>query len=315
MSAAAGTYAGLDRFEARKRVVADLEALGLLEHIADHTHAVGVCDRCRPIVEPRISTQWFVKMKPLAEPAMAAVARRLIEVVPENRRTILLNWMRQHSRLVHFAPALVGTSHSHLALRRLQGNGSRHRFARRNRRRPRPRSRHSHEMRECGGAKLTQDTDVLDTWFSSALWPFSTLGWPDDTRDLRDILSHQPADQRLRHSVFLGRAHDHDGPAPYRRRDRKGPRSLPRLYLHSLVRTAEGAKMSKTKGTGVDPLELTQKFGTDAMRFTLASMAAPGTDIVLSEDRILSCRAFANKIWNAARFVFVNLEKVEATAA
>ncbi len=154
---------------------------------------------------------------------------------------------------------------------------------------------------------------MLDTWFSSALWPFSTLGWPDDTEDLRDVLSDQSADQRLRHSVFLGCADDHDGAASGSGRERTQDRiPFRRLYLHSLVRTAEGAKMSKTKGTGVDPLELTQKFGTDALRYMLASMAAPGTDIILTEDRILGARAFANKIWNAARFLFMNLEKAES---
>jgi valyl-tRNA synthetase len=157
-----------------------------------------------------------------------------------------------------------------------------------------------------------QDPDVLDTWFSSGLWPFSTLGWPDDTADLRtfyptsllisgyDILFFWDA-RMIMMGLHLTSGSDPAQRIPFRR-----------LYLHSLVRTAEGAKMSKTKGTGVDPLELTQKFGTDALRYMLASMAAPGTDIILSEDRILGARAFANKIWNAARFLFVNLEKAEA---
>ena len=181
---------------------------------------------------------------------------------------------------------------------------------------------------KCGGAKLTQDTDVLDTWFSSGLWPFSTLGWPDDTDDLRtfyptsllisgyDILFFWDA-RMIMMGLHLGDAHC----LPLAAKAPSGTRSAAedrfdvpfrRLYLHSLVRTAEGAKMSKTKGTGVDPLQLTQQYGTDALRYMLASMAAPGTDIMLSEDRILGARAFANKIWNAARFLFVNLEKVEA---
>ncbi len=166
--------------------------------------------------------------------------------------------------------------------------------------------------RSAAGSQLTQDTDVLDTWFSSGLWPFSTLGWPDDTEDLRtfyptsllisgyDILFFWDA-RMIMMGLHLTGGADLSQRLPFRR-----------LYLHSLVRTAEGAKMSKTKGTGVDPLELTQKFGTDALRYMLASMAAPGTDIILSEDRILGARAFANKIWNAARFLFVNLEKVES---
>ncbi|MGA7853247.1 MAG: class I tRNA ligase family protein, partial [Candidatus Acidiferrales bacterium] len=167
---------------------------------------------------------------------------------------------------------------------------------------------------KCGGAKLTQDKDVLDTWFSSALWPFSTLGWPDDTEDLRtfyptsllisgyDILFFWDA-RMIMMGLHLAPGATEAQRIPFRR-----------LYLHSLVRTAEGAKMSKTKGTGVDPLQLTQQYGTDALRYMLASMSAPGTDIALAEDRILGARAFANKIWNAARFLFVNLEKAEAAA-
>ncbi len=167
-------------------------------------------------------------------------------------------------------------------------------------------------VRSAAASALTQDPDVLDTWFSSGLWPFSTLGWPDDTEDLRtfyptsllisgyDILFFWDA-RMIMMGLHLTGGADLSQRLPFRR-----------LYLHSLVRTAEGAKMSKTKGTGVDPLELTQKFGTDALRYMLASMAAPGTDIILSEDRILGARAFANKIWNAARFLFVNLEKVES---
>ncbi len=166
---------------------------------------------------------------------------------------------------------------------------------------------------KCGGAKLTQDTDVLDTWFSSSLWPFSTLGWPDDTPDLRtyyptsllisgyDILFFWDVRMIMMGLHLTGGATAKDR-VPFRR-----------LYLHSLVRTSEGAKMSKTKGTGVDPLQLTQQYGTDALRYMLASMAAPGTDIILSDDRILGARSFANKIWNASRFLFMNLEKVEAS--
>ncbi len=243
MSAAAGQYAGLDRFEARKRIVADLEAAGLLEKVTDHTHAVGTCDRCGTIIEPRASTQWFVKMKPLAEPAIAAVESGDVELMPDNRRTEYFEWMRNIrdwciSRQLwwgHRIPAWhCGDCKEVIVARQAPA-----------------------KCAKCGSAKLTQDPDVLETWFSSALWPFSTMGWPDDTPDFR------------------------------------------KYYPTSL-------------GTGIDPVELNEKFGTDAMRFTLASMAAPGTDIVLTEERILSYRAFANKIWNAARFVFLNLDKYEA---
>jgi len=313
MSAAAGRYAGLDRFEARARIVADLEALGLLERIEGISHAVGVCDRCKSEVEPRISTQWFMKMKPLAEPAKEAVRGGLIDVVPDNQRTILLNWLDNIrdwciSRQLwwgHRIPIwhctdckeMVPATDSRVEL--FEGHARAASIPT--------------KCPNCGGRKLTQDTDVLDTWFSSSLWPFSTLGWPDDTPDLRtfyptsllisgyDILFFW--DVRM---IMMG-LHLTGGMTA---KDRV---PFQRLYLHSLVRTSEGAKMSKTKGTGVDPLELTKQYGTDALRYMLASMAAPGTDIILSDDRILGARSFANKIWNAARFLFVNLEKVEAS--
>jgi valyl-tRNA synthetase len=312
MSAAAGKYAGLDRFEARKQIVADLEALGLLDKIEDISHAVGVCDRCKSEVEPRISTQWFMKMKPLAEPAKEVVLGGLIEVVPDNQRTILLNWLDNIrdwciSRQLWWGHR-IPIWHCDDCKEMLPATDSRVELF----------EGHARaagiptKCPKCGSAKLTQDSDVLDTWFSSSLWPFSTLGWPDDTVDLRafyptsllisgyDILFFW--DSRM---IMMG-LHLTGGATPKERVP------FQRLYLHSLVRTSEGAKMSKTKGTGLDPLQLTQKYGTDALRYMLASMAAPGTDIALSDDRIEGGRNFANKIWNAARFLFLNLEKVEA---
>ena len=319
MNEAAGKYAGLERFVARARVIADLEELGLMDHITEHTHSVGTCDRCKAIVEPRISTQWFMKMKPLAEKARKAVTGEFgpeaqIEVVPDNQRTILLQWLENirdwcisrqlwwghRIPIWHCADCkeMVPATDSSVAI--VEG------YARA--------AGVPAKCPKCGGAKLTQDQDVLDTWFSSALWPFSTLGWPDDTEDLRtfyptsllisgyDILFFWDA-RMIMMGLHLAPGATEAERIPFRR-----------LYLHSLVRTAEGAKMSKTKGTGVDPLQLTQRYGTDALRYMLASMAAPGTDIALTEDRILGARAFANKIWNAARFLFVNLEKVEAAA-
>src|SRR6202034_3264463 len=347
MSEVAGKYAGLDRFVARARVIADLEELGLMDHISEHTHSVGTCDRCKAIVEPRVSTQWFMKMKPLAEEAHKAVTGGFgpaaeIEVVTDNQRTILLQWFENirdwcisrqlwwghRIPIWHCADCkeMVPALDSRVEI--VEGHA-------------RAASAPT-KCPKCGSSKLTQDKDVLDTWFSSGLWPFSTLGWPDDTEDLRtyyptsllisgyDILffwdarmimmglqlsgvRFEPTEvsgadvatqqKETASSATLKSAKDPASTIPFRR-----------LYLHSLVRTAEGAKMSKTKGTGVDPLELTQKFGTDALRYMLASMAAPGTDIILSEDRILGARAFANKIWNAARFLFMNLEKAEASA-
>jgi valyl-tRNA synthetase len=330
MSEAAGKYSGLERFIARARIVADLEELDLIDRITEHTHSVGTCDRCKAIVEPRLSTQWFMKMKPLAEPAKKVVLDGLIEVAPDNQRTILLNWLENirdwcisrqlwwghRIPIWHCADCkeMVPAINSDVAI--VDG------YARA--------ASPPTKCPKCGSSRLTQDKDVLDTWFSSGLWPFSTLGWPDDTPDLStyyptsllisgyDILFFWDA-RMIMMGIHLSGTRFKDGSrqssvsaAP--NTEKNLPSTIPfhRLYLHSLVRTAEGAKMSKTKGTGVDPLQLTDQYGTDAMRYMLASMSAPGTDIILSEDRILGARAFANKIWNAARFLFFNLEKIEA---
>jgi valyl-tRNA synthetase len=318
LNAEAGKYAGLDRFVARARVLADLEELGLMDKITEHTHNVGTCDRCKAIVEPRLSTQWFMKMKPLADEAKKAVTGELgpgaeIEVVPDNQRTILLQWFENirdwcisrqlwwghRIPIWHCAGCKEMIPATNADVEIVDGHARA--------------AGVPTKCPKCGAGKLTQDKDVLDTWFSSALWPFSTLGWPDDTEDLRtfyptsllisgyDILFFWDA-RMIMVGLHLAPGASEQDRIPFRR-----------LYLHSLVRTAEGAKMSKTKGTGVNPLELTQQFGTDALRYMLASMAAPGTDIALTEDRILGARAFANKIWNAARFLFMNLEKAEAT--
>ena len=291
MNSAAGVYAGMDRFVARKKIVEDLKAQGLLEKVADHTHAVGLCERSRTVVEPRASTQWFCKMKPLAEPAIAAVERGEIRIVPDNRREEYFNWMRNIrdwtlSRQLwwgHRIPAWYCEESGHVTVAREAPA----------------------KCATCGSGNLKQDPDVLDTWFSSGLWPFSTLGWPAQTKDFNtyypttllitgyDILFFWVARMIMLGIHFTGQV-------PFRA-----------VYLHSLVRTGSGEKMSKSKGTGLDPVALNQQYGTDAMRFCLASMAAPGTDIVLSDDRLAGARNFANKIWNAARFLFVNLEKFE----
>jgi len=312
MNEAAGKYSGLDRFVARARILEDLEKLGLIERIAEHTHAIGTCDRCKSIVEPRISTQWFCKMKPLAEPAHRVVSENLIEVVPDNQRTILLQWFENirdwcisrqlwwghRIPIWHCAECKEMVPATDSSVELFEGHARS--------------AGVPTKCPNCGSAKLEQDKDVLDTWFSSALWPFSTLGWPDDTSDLRtyyptsllisgyDILFFWDA-RMIMMGLHLAAGSTVEARIPFRR-----------LYLHSLVRLAGGEKMSKTKGTGVDPLQMIEQYGTDALRFMLTSMAAPGTDIILSEDRILSARAFANKIWNAARFLFVNLEKIEA---
>ena len=287
----AGAYAGLERFAARKKIVEDLQAQGYLEKIVEHINAIGHCERSRTIVEPRISTQWFCRMQPLAEPAIAAVERGDIQMVPENRRTEYLNWMRNIrdwtlSRQLwwgHRIPAWYCSDCNEIIVAREE-----------------PKT-----CAKCASSKLLQDPDVLDTWFSSGLWPFSTLGWPEKTADFEryyptsllitayDILFFWVARMIMMGLHFTGKV-------PFRA-----------VYLHSLVRTPTGEKMSKSKGTGLDPVALNQQYGTDAMRFCLASMAAPGTDIVLTDDRLLGARSFANKIWNAARFLFVNLEKFE----
>ena len=295
MNSNAGAYAGMERFAARKKVVADLQAQGLLVKTAEHTISLGLCERCKTIVEPRASTQWFCKMKPLAEPAIAAVERGDIRIVPENWQAVYFHWMRNIrdwpiSRQLwwgHRIPAWHCREHGHVTVAREtpQACGT------------------------CGSKNLTQDPDVLDTWFSSGLWPISTLGWPADTQDLRtyyptsvlitghEILFFWVARMAMFGIHFTGKVPFHD------------------VYLHNIVKNAEGLKMSKSKGTGIDPIDINREFGTDAMRFTLALMAAPGSELIWTGDRIQSARNFANKIWNAARFLFVNLDKFEQSGA
>ncbi|HUN61156.1 MAG TPA: valine--tRNA ligase [Candidatus Sulfotelmatobacter sp.] len=295
MNENAGAYAGLERFVARKKIVEDLQAQGLIEKIVDHINAIGHCERSRTIVEPRVSTQWFCSMKPLAEPAIAAVENGTIQIIPENRREEYFHWMRNIrdwtiSRQLwwgHRIPAWYCQKCGEIIVSREDPS----------------------KCVKCGSGELQQDPDVLDTWFSSALWPFSTLGWPVKTTDYQkyyptsllitgyDILFFWVA-----RMIVMGLHFTRE--VPFRV-----------VYLHSLVRTASGEKMSKSKGTGLDPVALNEEYGTDAMRFCLASMAAPGTDIILSDDRLGGAKAFANKIWNAARFLFVNLEKFEASGA
>ncbi|MGA3186182.1 MAG: valine--tRNA ligase [Bryobacteraceae bacterium] len=284
MTAAAGRFAGLDRFEARKQVVAELEQLGLLEKIEPHKLSIAKCHRCRTIVEPLVSTQWWVKIKPLAEPAIKAVEEGRIEFVPANWSKTYFEWMYNIrdwciSRQLwwgHRIPAWHCPDCKQITVARETPSACSH----------------------CGKANITQETDVLDTWFSSGLWPFSTLGWPDDTADLRafypttllvtgfDIIFFWAARMMMLGIEMMG-------DVPFRQ-----------VHIHGLVRDAERQKMSKTKGNTIDPLVINEKYGTDAVRFALLISAAPGGDIALSEDRIASCRNFANKIWNASRLLF-----------
>jgi valyl-tRNA synthetase len=288
MTATAGAYAGLDRFEARKRVLADLEKLGLIEKVEPYTLAISKCDRCGSIVEPLVSTQWFVKTKPLAAKVLEAVNGGRIVFVPENWNKTFFNWMENIrdwciSRQLwwgHRIPAWHCENCQKITVAREAPQACAH----------------------CGSARIEQDPDVLDTWFSSGLWPFSTLGWPDDTQDLRtyyptsllitgyDILFFWAA-----RMMMLGLELTND--VPFRQ-----------VHLHTLVRDPERKKMSKTRGNVVDPLDIIDKYGTDAVRLALMMSAAPGTDITYSEDRLASARQFGNKMWNAARLILMNME-------
>jgi len=291
MTEEAGPYAGLDRFEARKKVVEDLEAQGLLEKIEDYEVVLGKCYRCGDIVEPLLSKQWFVKMKPLATPAIAAVERGFTRLIPENWKNLYYDWMYNIrdwciSRQIwwgHRLPAWTCKECGEITVSREDPEACAH----------------------CGSKNIVQEEDVLDTWFSSALWPFSTLGWPEDTPELRlyyptsllvtsfDILFFWVARMLMMGLHFMGAI-------PFRD-----------VYIHALVRDEKGQKMSKSRGNVIDPLVMIEKYGTDAFRFTLAALAAQGRDIKLAESRIEGNRHFVNKIWNAARFVLMNLEDFE----
>ncbi len=311
MNANAGAYAGLDRFEARKRVLADLQAQGFLVGSKDYTISLGKCERSGTVVEPRLSEQWFVKIKPLADRAKEAVESGEITIVPDNYRQIYLNWMNNiHDWCVsrqlwwgHRIPAWTCAKCKHVTVAREAPL----------------------TCGKCGSTQLEQVSDVLDTWFSSGLLPFTTLGWPEKTRDQEvfypttllitayEILFFWVARMIMFGCHFM--QDHHQDPAIKQASgwgDKKND-SVPfrQVYIHALVRDAERQKMSKTKGNVIDPLEIIERFGTDATRFTLAAMAAPGTDIAFSESRTDGYRAFANKIWNAARFMFMNVDRVE----
>jgi valyl-tRNA synthetase len=311
MNQNAGAYAGLDRTEARKRVLHDLREQGFLVAEKDYTLAIGKCDRCGTIIEPRLSEQWFVKIKPLADRAREAVETGEITIVPENYRTIYLNWMNNiHDWCVsrqlwwgHRIPAWTCGSCKEVIVAREAPA----------------------KCPKCGNATPEQVADVLDTWFSSGLLPFTTLGWPEKTRDQAvfypttllitayEILFFWVARMIMFGCHFM-QGHQQDSAIKKASgwAEKKND-SVPfrQVYIHALVRDAERQKMSKTKGNVVDPLHVIERFGTDATRFTLAAMAAPGTDIAFNESRTEGYRAFANKIWNAARFMFMNVDKVE----
>ena len=285
MTAAAGPYAGQDRFVARDALVTRLAEEGLLDGVQDHVHAVGHCQRCGTVVEPLLSTQWFVKIAPLAEQALAVVEEGRTTFVPDNWTRTYNDWMTNiHDWCIsrqlwwgHRIPAWYCDACGKVIVTETDPAAC-----------------------ECGGA-LTQDTDVLDTWFSSGLWPFSTMGWPDETPDLAQyyptsllITAHDIIFFWVARMMMLGVKFADDVP-------------FGQVYITSLVRDEHGQKMSKSKGNVVDPLELIEQIGADAFRFTLAALASPGMDISLTEGRLKGYRQFVNKIWNASRFVLMNV--------
>jgi valyl-tRNA synthetase len=285
MTEEAGPFAGLDRFECREKLLDRLREDGLLEGERSHEHAVGHCQRCDTIIEPLVSTQWFVHMEPLAKPALEVVEDGRIRFSPEHQVKVYREWLTNIrdwciSRQLwwgHRIPAWYCTKCGELIV-----------------------AMEAPEACSCGG-QLEQEDDVLDTWFSSALWPFSTLGWPEETEDLAryyptdllvtayDILFFWVA-----RMIFMGLRFQDEVP-------------FHEVLLHGLVRDEHGDKMSKSKGNAVDPVEAVAEYGADALRFTLASMATPGTDMKLSKDRLAGYRTFCNKLWNAARFALMNL--------
>ena len=281
-----GKYEGLDRYEARKQMVEDLDKLGLLVKVEEHNHNVGQCYRCSTTVEPITSKQWFVKMKPLAEPAINVVKDGTVKFVPDRFSKTYLNWMENiHDWCIsrqlwwgHRIPAFYCEKCGETTVSKTDID----------------------TCPKCGG-KVKQDEDVLDTWFSSALWPFSTLGWPEKTKELDyfyptsvlvtgyDIIFFWVA-----RMIFSACEHMHEAPFKH-------------VFIHGIVRDSQGRKMSKSLGNGIDPLEVIKKYGADALRFTLATGNSPGNDMRYYDERVEASRNFANKIWNASRFLLMNL--------
>ena len=283
-----GKYQGLDRFEARKQIVADLEAAGLLLKVEKLKHNVAHCYRCGSVIEPLASKQWFVKMKPLAGPAIKVVKEGKIRFIPERFSKIYLNWMENiHDWCVsrqlwwgHRIPAFYCGDCGKVTVSETDVTA----------------------CPDCGSPNITQESDVLDTWFSSALWPFSTLGWPNDTEDLKTfyptnvlVTGYDIITFWVSKMIFMGI--ENTGSIPF-----------PDVFIHGLVRDAQGRKMSKSLGNGIDPLEIIDKYGADALRFALATGNSPGNDMRFSDEKIGAARNFANKIWNASRFVRMNLD-------
>ncbi|NCB29510.1 MAG: valine--tRNA ligase, partial [Clostridia bacterium] len=288
-----GKYQGLDRMAARKAVIADLEAGGWLVKTEDYGHNVGTCYRCRTNVEPITSDQWFVKMAPLAEEALRVVRDGEIQFVPERFTKTYTNWMENvHDWCIsrqlwwgHQIPAYYCEACGEMIVSREA----------------------PHTCPKCGGTQFRQDEDVLDTWFSSALWPFSTLGWPDKTPELdyfypTDVLvtGYDIIFFWVARMIFSGM-------------EQMRERPFKTVFIHGLVRDAQGRKMSKSLGNGIDPLKIIDEYGADALRFTLITGNSPGNDTRFMQERVEASRNFANKIWNASRFVMMNLTTSDLT--
>jgi len=281
-------YEGMDRFKARKLVVADFEELGLLEKIEDHAHAVGVCDRCKTVIEPLLSEQWFCRMKELAQPAIDAVKQGKVRFHPDRYERIYLDWMENIldwcvSRQLWWGHRIPIWKCDDCGEYTAAKSGV-------------------DACAMCGSCNLTQDPDVLDTWFSSALWPFATLGWPDDTPELRhfyptDVLVTAQEILYLWVARMIFSSLEYLDKIPFED-----------VYIYATVLNEEGKRMSKSLGTGVDPLDLIEKFGADALRFALIQQAGKNQDIRFSDKRVEHTRNFCNKIWNASRFVIMNLD-------
>ena len=287
-------YAGMDRYEARKAIVKDLEAEGALVKIEDYSHNVGTCYRCSTTVEPRVSKQWFVKMKPLAGPAIDAVKNGETKFVPQRFEKVYFHWLENIrdwciSRQLwwgHRIPAWYCADCGEITVSKTEASC----------------------CAKCGSKNIEQDPDTLDTWFSSALWPFSTLGWPDNTEDLKHyyptntlVTGYDIIPFWVMRMMFSGI--EQTGQVPF-----------DTVLIHGLVRDEQGRKMSKSLGNGVDPLEIIDNYGADALRFSLITGNSPGNDMRYIPSRVESCRNFANKIWNAARFLLMNLKSDEVTA-
>ena len=286
MNRYAGKYEGMDRYACRKALVADLEAQGYLLSVEPHTHNVGTCYRCHNTVEPLTSDQWFVKMKPLAEPALEAVRSGDVKFAPDRFSKIYINWMENcHDWCIsrqlwwgHRIPAFYCDACGKMTVSK-------------------------QDITTCPvcGAPVRQESDVLDTWFSSALWPFSTLGWPDRTPELEKyyptsvlVTGYDIIFFWVARMIFSGLEH-------------MGQKPFSTVFIHGLVRDAQGRKMSKSLGNGIDPLEIISKYGADALRFALATGNSPGNDMRFSDEKMEAARNFANKLWNASRFVRMNL--------